>query len=129
MRNKIVLPIMMLIMVMIMASCENKPDASLLPEPQIEFTAVKGLNGATFKINVLNVSDALYGVTYRTDTHFKVTDTSDNVLFEKTVEGSDGASSVTGVLDGVNAGDTLICTVIFDYYGHTTSATASDVVI
>lgn len=128
--KKVFLSIMVLLIAITMASCESKPDASMLPEPEIEFRAVKGLDGTEFKIDVLNADDALYGFDYTTKIYYEIADASGNVLFTTvSTNGSEAETPVVGLLNGVNAGDMLICKVTFDYYGNTTSATVADTVV
>lgn len=128
--KKVFLSILVVLIAVAMASCENKPDVSAVPTPEIEFRAVKSVNGADFKIDILNIQDIPSGTTYGTDVECVVADAEGNVLFSKADRGKDAfADGVYGSVAGVNAGDTLTCTVTFDYYGYETSATASDVVV
>ena len=128
--KKAFLSIMVLLIAMTMASCESKPDASMLPAPEIEFRAIKSVEGADFKVTVLNVDKAFYGFRFTTVVEYKIADETGNVLFSDSATNSaDAGVPVTGTLDGVEAGETLICTVTFSYEGRTTSATASDIVV
>lgn len=128
--KKVFLSIMLVLIAVTMASCESKPDASVLVTPEIEFRAIKGVNDTEFKIDILNIQDIPSGTNYGTDVECIVADASGNVLFSKADRGKDAfAGGVYGNVIGVNAGDTLTCTVTFNYYGYETSATASDVVM
>ena len=121
---------MVLLIAITMASCESKPDASMLPVPEIEFIAIKGLGGITFRIEVINLDDALMGTTYSTSVSYVVADVDGNVLFSFNAPTMiEAEEDVRGVVDGVSVGDELICTVSFSYEGRTTSATASDIVV
>lgn len=122
--------VMALLIVTVMASCKDKPDASLLPTPEIEFRAVKGVTATEFMIKVHNSDKLLDGVSYATVVRYTVADPDGNVLYtdsaQTSAEGKDGRR---GTVDWGEAGDTLVCTVTFDYYGHTTSTTVSDVIM
>ena len=121
---------MVLLIAMTMASCESKPDASRLPDPEIEFRAIKSVEGVDFKITVLNVDEAFYGFRFTTVIGYEITDETGEVIFSDAATNSaDAGVPVTGTLDGIEAGETLTCTVSFSYEGRTTSATASDIVV
>lgn len=129
MRKKVFLGVLGLLMVLMFASCKARPDASLLPEPEVEFRAIKGIDSTEIKIQVVNVPKDYFGVYWGITADYAVKDASGNVLFEKSLFNEmEIAAPIYEELDDVEAGDTLTCTVTFSYEGYTTSTTVTDVV-
>ena len=128
--KKVFLSIMVLLIAMTMASCESKPDASMLPDPEIEFRVIKGIEGTSFKIEIINLDDAPRGTTYTTSVSYIVSNADGDVLFSLEAPTMIEAKDIVyGIIDRVSVGDELTCTVSFSYEGRTTSATASDIVV
>ena len=128
--KKVFLSIMVLLIAMTMASCESKPDASMLPDPEIEFRVIKGIEGTSFKIEVINLDDVPRGTTYTTSVSYIISNADGDVLFSLDAPTMMEAMEVVyGTVDDVSVGDKLTCTVSFSYEGNTTSATASDIVV
>lgn len=128
-RKKVFIAVLSLLMVLMFASCKARPDASLLPEPEVEFRAIKGIDSTEVKIQVLNVPKDYFGVYWGITADYAVKDASGNVLFEKSLSNElEIAAPIYEELDDVEAGDTLTCTVTFSYEGYTTSTTVTDVV-
>lgn len=128
MKKKAVLLVMALLLVVVITACKDRPDASLLPTPEFEFRVIKGLDGAEIKIVTLNNEDVLHGLTYGTYVTYTVTDELGNVVYDYT-EISHYDKTITATIAGIETGTVLTCTVTYDYYGHTTSATVTDAVV
>lgn len=131
MRKKVFLGVLGLLMVLMFASCKARPDASLLPEPEVEFRAIKGIDTTEIKIQLVEVPNDFFG-TYNewgVLITYSVSDASGEVLFEaKATSLTQAEAPIYGTIDDVNAGDTLYCTTTFTFDGVTTTSTVTDVV-
>ena len=130
-RKKVFIAVLSLLMVLMFASCKARPDASLLPEPEVEFRAIKGIDTTEIKIQLKEVPNDFFG-TYNewgVLITYSVSDASGEVLFEaKATSLMQAEAPIYGTIDDVNAGDTLYCTTTFTFDGVTTTSTVTDVV-
>ena len=130
MKKVFIVSLLTLIAVISLASCSEKLDPTLLPEPVINFKAVKETLGTGIRIDIINLDETIKEFPALPDVYYNVTDEKGNVLFTKTYNAiNEITNPIVTLVDDVAAGEVLTCTVTYEYKGVTTSATATDTVI
>lgn len=130
MKKVFIVSLLTLIAVISLASCSEKLDPTLLPEPEIRFKAVKETLGTGIRIDIINLKETMNEFSASPEFLCQIEDEEGNVLFTK--EGTSLnmlQSPLVTMIDDVEAGEELTCTVTFYYEGFSTSATATDTVI
>ena len=130
MKKVLIVSLIVLIAAMTFVSCTDRPDPALLPEPVINFKAVKETMGTGIRVDLLNIEETLNDFSVGTDVHCIIADEEGNTLFSETYDNQyEIHSPISALVDDVTVGEVLTCTVTYEYRGVTTSATATDTVV
>ncbi len=130
MKKVLIVSMIVLIAAVTFVSCTDRPDPALLPEPVINFKAVKETLGTGIRVDLLNIEETLNDFSVGTNVHCLITDELGNTLFSETYDNQyEIHSPISALVDDVAVGEVLTCTVTYEYRGVTTSATATDTVV
>ncbi len=129
MKKVLIISLLALIAVISLASCSDKPDPALLPEPEISFKAVKATLGTGIRIDLVNMNEAMR-FSSAVKIECAVADAESNILFSEAYGYLDGFHTpITTIIEDVPAGETLTCTVTYKYEDVAKTATATDIVV
>ena len=129
-KKVIILSLLALITIVSLASCSDGPDPTLLPEPVINFKAVKDTLGTGIRIDLINIEETLQNFSVGTDVLCEVFGADGTLLFSKAYENQyEIVTQVSALLDDVEVGEVLTCKVTYEYRGVTTTATDTDTVV
>ena len=105
-KKVIILSLLALITIVSLASCSDGPDPTLLPEPVINFKAVKETLGTGVRIDIINLDETKKEFPALPDVNYTITDENGNVLFSKAYNAINEITNPMAILiDDVTTGE------------------------